>query len=495
MTPSARMRVALIVPNFTWGDWDVNTKWHYIPYALAMIAAMVEDRCEIRIIDAQARDLSPEAFTAELAAFDPELVGISVLVDQYQDAGHRASALIKTWKPSVPVVMGGVYATLNTVEILKRDPHVDYVVSGEGEHVFRDLIRHFQGEGDLPAKGVAYRRDGAIVFGGRADLIKDLDALPLPAYHLIDYPRYVQDAPERRSVDMPPLFPYGRLQTSRGCPFTCSFCQVESISGRAFRSRSTARILEEIRWLKEAFGVRSLVFDDDNLLHSRARAMELFQAMVDQGLAMPWVSIATAAFKLDAELLALMRKSGCEYIDIAVESGVKRVTRDIIHKPINHDHVRKVARLAQEAGIFVAANFIVGFPGETWDEIRQTLRYAEDLNADYVKIFIATPLPQTKLWQICEETGSFRRDFTKQGVRWHAGQIETADFSADDTSILRAFEWDRINFTDPERRKRIAARMRLSEAELLAVRRRTLAGVARSLAENAPVERPVSAGV
>ena len=168
-----------------------------------------------------------------------------------------------------------------------------------------------------------------------------------------------------------------------------------------------------------------------------------------------------------------MKESGCEYIDIAIESGSPRVLKEIIGKPVRLDQAAEMASYARRAGIFVAANFVIGFPTETWEEVRQTIRFAEEVNVDYVKIFVAIPLRHTRLWDLCAETGSFREGYTDGGVRWNEGQIETDEFTARDLSILRAYEWDRINFATPERRAAIAARMRIDESQLADIRRRT----------------------
>ena len=131
-------------------------------------------------------------------------------------------------------------------------------------------------------------------------------------------------------------------------------------------------------------------------------------------------------------------------------------------------------KAAQKEGIYVAANFIIGFPTETWDEIRKTINFAEELNLDYMKLFSLIPLRNTKLWDICEENNYFRQGFSEETRHWSTGQVETKDFKPDDLTILRAYEWDRVNFTDPRKRKRTAEMMGISEEELLEIRRSTL---------------------
>ncbi len=129
---------------------------------------------------------------------------------------------------------------------------------------------------------------------------------------------------------------------------------------------------------------------------------------------------------------------------------------------------------AKKEGIYVAANFIIGFPTERWGEIRQTIKFAEDIDVDYVKLFTAIPLRNTKLWELCEKEHAFKEEFDKSESMWNVGQIETKEFSSRDLTVLRAYEWDRINFTSVEKRRRTAEMMGITEDELLEIRRKTL---------------------
>jgi len=473
-------KVTLVVPNYRWANIDENALWHLTPYNLCMLAAAVRDLCEVQVLDAYTDNMTEEQLTAALRDSDPDLAGVTVMMDQCAPAGHKAAALAKSVLPDRPLVMGGVYVTVNPDRAM-ADPHVDYAVVGEGEYVLRDLIRFLQGQAPRPGKGLSYREKTGVVHTGRSDFIEDLDALPLPAYDLIDFPKHAASA-ARRSVDGPRRLPYARVITSRGCPVGCSFCQVKLIMGRKFRPRSAASVLREIAWLKECYGIQTVIFDDDNLFTDRQRAADIFQGLIDRDLNLSWVSGGTAVFRLDEELLRLMRRSGCEYICIAIESGTERVLKQVIGKPVDYEHARRMVELARSLGIYVAANFIVGFPTETWDEIRATIRFAEGLNVNYVKLFHAIPLRHTKLWELCERENAFKKGFRPSDVCWSAGQIESNAFTSHDLTILRAYEWDRINFTDPEKRRRTAAMMNVDETELLAIRRKTLTGAQSLLA-------------
>jgi magnesium-protoporphyrin IX monomethyl ester (oxidative) cyclase len=334
-----RMRIVLVVPNFRWANWDEFTLWHYTPYNLCLLAAMVKDICDVSILDAYKADMSPAEFKKELKALKPDVVGITVLMDQYAPCGHIAARIAKSVNRRIRVIIGGVYATTNP-DSCAKDSNIDYVVIGEGEYVLRGLILHLAGGSSLPVKGICYRRKGQIVNKGRSDFITNLDALPMPAYYFIDFEKYANSA-HRKSVDSPRRYPYVRITTSRGCPVGCVFCQVEHIAGRHFRPRSPGKVLDEIAYLKKTYGIKSLIFDDDNLFTDKRRAKAIFQGMIDRCLVMPWVAISVAVFQLDRGLIRLMRTSGCEYINIAIESGAERVLKEIVKKPVDYDYAKK----------------------------------------------------------------------------------------------------------------------------------------------------------
>lgn len=469
-------KIILVIPNYNW-DKDgkdcneSNILWHFIPYNLCLLAAVLEreNRYEIKVIDALAEALSIEEFENRIRDEQPDFVGISVLMDFYSYTGHMAAKIVKKINSNIITALGGVHATANP-ELNVQDRNYDYVMCGEGEEMLPQLLCFINGVQKEVPKGVWYIRSGQIINGGRADLISNLDDYPLPAYHLIDYSQYSMRA-ERKSLDGPAAYPYARILTSRGCPYNCCFCQVDKIAGRKFRPRSARNILSEIDWLVRTYGVKSLIFDDDNLLTDRKRAIEIFKNLEKYKLS--WKMIATAAFLLDDELIELMKKSGCVYVDIAIESGTERILHEIIKKPLKLEKAVAVTRKLKEEGIYVAANFIIGFPGETWEEIRQTIKFAEELNADYIKLFNAVPLPGTRLYEMAKEQGALVKNFHSENVNWRNASIETNEFTARDVSILRAYEWDRINFSTYEKRKRTADMMGIAVSELDEIRRQT----------------------
>tara|TARA_Y100000294_G_scaffold153277_1_gene152084 strand:- start:930 stop:2597 length:1668 start_codon:yes stop_codon:yes gene_type:complete len=472
-----KQKVLFIMPNFHWIDEDVNALWDLLPWNLCQMAAMIEGICsDVKIIDAYKENLSKEQLKQEIKKFKPDIVGLTVLMDQYGEAAHIAANIVKNVSKNIINVIGGVYVTANPKRIM-IDKNFDYVVMGEGEYVFQQIVGFYSNACDLPERGICFRKNsnGDVENRGHAAFIKNLDALPKPAYHLIDLLSYTSRFANRRSADQPGGYPYARIITSRGCPEKCSFCQVPSLQGSYFRARSPDNVCDEIEWLKKEYGIKAILFDDDNMFTNMKRGKALLRRMIDRGLSMPWTSIATAVFRLDNDMVDLMVESGCTYIDVAIESGTERVTRDIILKPINFKQAKTMVAYARKKGIFVAANYIIGFPTETWEEIRETIKFSEEINADYTKIFIAIPLRNTEMFDLAQKTKSLIMDPLEADTMWTVGGVIKSDhWSADDLTILRAYEWDRINFTDPKKAKKIADKMGITMDELNNIRKKTL---------------------
>jgi anaerobic magnesium-protoporphyrin IX monomethyl ester cyclase len=198
--------------------------------------------------------------------------------------------------------------------------------------------------------------------------------------------------------------------------------------------------------------------------------LELF---IEKELKLKFIIQAFAIFTLTDEMLDLMVKAGCQGINVAIESGNQRVLSDIVLKPIQLDLLPPKIQKVKDKGLFVLANFIVGYPGETWDEIQETIYFAEHCGADYVKIFVAVPLKGTKMWEQAVNLGVLDKAEDDISVDWRYGQISSNDWTSKDISILRAYEWDRINFSTEQRRKRVAEIWGLSVEEMAVIRKRT----------------------
>ncbi len=463
-------RIMLVIPNQKW--YRKEAFWHLHPYALAILAAMpgIRER-DIKIVDANIDDLSEGQFEDVVRGFRPDLMGASVLANEFGITGHIACECAKHVSPSIVTVLGGVYATTRPADAIRNNA-VDYAVIGEGEYVFPALVRYLEDEGDLPKTGLAFRSASVSVIQERAPFVEPLDALPYPSFCLTDFLRYATES-FKHVVDAPRALPYAKMITSRGCPIGCTFCQVEVISGKITRFQSAKRVVDEMEWLVKEYGVKAIDFLDDNFLGHKGRSEDILAEMIMRDVPVVWNAANVSSWYLNEMLLDLMKRSGCQYVSIAVESGVERVLKHVIKKPVKLPHVKAMVDYAKKLGMDTTTLWVIGSPGETWEEIRETIRVAEWIDADYTKINVATPYPGTELFDMAVEGGYMSPEFDFDDLAWGQATISTEEFGAKELTVLRAFEWDRINFTKPEKRQRIARMMGITLSELDDIRRKT----------------------
>jgi len=467
---NTKKTIVLAYPNQKWVKEDFQTNWNLNPSLLCLLGAMVEDDVHVEIIDAQFYDMSLEEFVDKVEAAHPTYIGISILSTEYKDTLHTAVAALRERLPEPVIIAGGVHVTIEYDDVMS-DPGIDYAVIGNGEYVLRDLLRFLEGQGDRPTIGLVYRDGDKLVVQAKA-IVDDLDALPMPNYDLVRMEDYVNVGP-RSGPLRPPEMPYIRLVITRGCPVGCSFCQVEEISGKKVRAPSAEKVVDELIYLRDRYGLKSFLIDDDNIVIKKKFFKNVLRQIIDRDLNLKFIVGAFAIFALDDEMLDLMVRAGCTGINVAIESGSQRVMNDIVLKPIKLESVKPLIKKIRDAGLFVISNFIIGFPGETWAEIRETITFAENSGADYVKFFVAVPLKGTRLWEMATDIGAISDEDGGARVDWRFSQITSDEWTAEDISILRAYEWDRINFETPEKRKHLTELWAISEEDMQAIRKQT----------------------
>ncbi len=467
-------RVVLFIPN---SRWQGKRPWVMTPHAATILTALLKDSVDFHILDANSANLDEEKCESRLAALEPSVVLISALSVEYHVQYHAALALAKRACPRATTVLGGVYATVLGDEALK-DPNVDYLFLGHAEERVLDfvsLVLSGDKERVRQLPGVGYvDRNGAQVINPVTSYIGDVQSVVKPDYSLLDMEAYLNQNTMAYQFNSNRLA--ASMITSYGCPYNCVFCATRTISGRRVLYRPVDHVLEEVDFLVKEFGVRELLFLDDHLLGSRKRIKAILTALIDRNYDLIWKAATVAAWHLDDDLLELMKQSGCVQMTVSVESGSQRVLKEIIGKPLNLKIVPPIVRKCRELGIACGANFVIGFPGETWDELRETFRFAEECDFDVAHFHVATPLPKTDLYRIASEQGLLPDDFSFTDPRFFGfgqGFITTTEFTPFELSVLRAFEWDRINFSTPEKVARMSRLYGVNEEQLTIHRRQT----------------------
>lgn len=382
--------------------------------------------------------------------------------------------------PDVPVIMGGIYPTVCSEHVIE-DKNVDIAMMGHAEErldSLLSLIEKRQWDIIEGFEGIAYRKDGRDVINPMKHFISDVSEMVKPDYSLVDVDRYL-DA-ERKSISNHVGEAKGRtanIISSYGCPYNCLFCATRTISGRKVAYRPADDVLEEIDFFVREKHVETIIFIDDCLLADKERAEYIFNEIIKREYQIEIQIGTVAAWHLDRNILELMKKAGLSNFGISIESGCERVLHKIIHKPLKLEILPEIVSICRELDILMRANFIIGFPGETWEEIRESLRVAEELDLDMIDIHIATVLPKTELFELATrmnvlpENFSFFQDEVNFG--FGKGNITTEEFTPNELAVLRAYEWDRINFSTPEKRARACRILDITEEELKEHRRQT----------------------
>lgn len=402
------MKILLVTPPFSekerYGKLSaVGTL--YPPLGLAYIAAVAEKEGHVvKVVESEAVGWSYEDIYAEAEDFNPDIVGMPTFLNTIQRCFTIAEGMRKRF-PAVKVVLGGVQVTLNPDEAMAVNS-VDFVIRGEGENVFRQLLLAIEGRMNMAdVRGLIWRDKGAVVSNTPQELIKNLDELFLPARHLFPMEHYHSSSQLRGKRTL-------HMMTSRGCPFRCAYCTSHMTFGKTFRYHSPDRIIQEMRILKDEYGADSIQFYDESFTLNRNRVMNLCDEIILRGVSLPWACF-TRVNLVDRELLHKMRRAGCYQIFYGVEAATQRLL-NIIKKDITIEQIKNAFRWTKEAGIETLASFMIGLPTETLEESYRTIDFAIEINADYAQWQKTTPFPGTELYDICEQHGQIvTKDWTR----------------------------------------------------------------------------------
>ena len=467
-------RLLMVIPNSRWGEKRNRPNF---PFTAFILTAILKDEFNLNIIDANGLSLSEEECQLRMAEFNPEMVLISGQSVEYHLQVHTSLELSKNISKDIITVMGGVYPTVQGKDVLK-DTNMDYIFLGHAEERLVGFLKIvLSGDKkalyDLP--GVGFRdENGEIIINPVESHLSSVKTMVRPDYSLLDITPYLirdtldyQTSSHVRSAE---------ILTTYGCPYNCSFCASWTISGRRVVYRPVEDVLAEIEYFIKEHKVEEVVFFDDCLLMDKKRVYEIFSAFIERKYDLKWKAVNATAWHLDNDILQLLKESGCKQLTISVESGSQRVLKEIVHKPLKLEIVPYIVKKCQELGITITSNFVIGFPGETWEEIRATFRFAEECNFDLIHFFIATPQPETDLYYDARDQGLLPDDFSFFKAEFQGfgrAFITTDEFTPEDLMILRAYEWDRINFKTLEKTVKIADIYGLSLEELEEHRRDT----------------------
>jgi radical SAM superfamily enzyme YgiQ (UPF0313 family) len=366
--------------------------------------------------------------------------------------------------------MGGPHVTLKTDEVLRICSDVDFAVTGEGENTFVKLVdvldesvRLNDGEISDPdnrlpmIKGISYRKNNKVLRQPSAAFIDDLDTIPFPARDLL-----VNQA-SYDSEDM------GLLMTSRGCPYSCTYCAT-SIWDKKVRYRSVNNVIQEIKEVIKTYGTKQFAFKDDSFTVNRKRVIELCNRIVEENIKINW-DCNVRVNGLDEVLLNKMKEAGCNSIKVGIETGSERIMT-LINKKITLEECLRAAKLLKQAGIHWTGYFMIGLPTETKDDMQKTLEFMRKLEPDFASISVYEPFPGTAMFDLGVEKGLVQNerslsDFFEISPKYYYvrninSRIDTMsdeEFKEIESEIKESFH--KYNMAVPRLVKRLKSRSRL----------------------------------
>ncbi len=398
----------------------------FMPIGLAYIAGYLDSKgINAQFIDAEAEKLSNLDVLNRVKNFRGDIVGITCATSTFPYA-LSLSTLLKQHL-NIPIVFGGVHATQSPKDVLKHN-EIDFVIMGEGEITFYELVKEVLGNGNFKdVKGLAYKDKNGIHINESREFIQNLDDLPMPLYKGVPIKKYKPYAYQPTQS-----LPFMTLFSSRGCPFNCIFCETKVMCGKKVRYHSPERVIEDILYLKSKFGVRNFQFFDDTLTVNKKRVEKICELIKENNLDISWNCLSRVD-TVNADLLKKMNASGCELIAFGVESGDDVILKNI-RKGSTVEQARAAFKAAKEANMVIRAFFMIGNPGETKETVLKTIRFAKELDPDFVNFSITTPFPNSELWDLYEKSGYINHNGKLDFTMFHEPVINLPGLSSEELS-------------------------------------------------------------
>lgn len=404
---------------------------------LASTLRRASDRYDIRIYDLRTTGQDYRDLAATVTRYKPDLVGMSSITVEASSLDSAARTVRKTGFQG-PIVAGGPHPTAYPNEILSnRD--IDYLVIGEGEETFRDLVEALDIESD-PTKvpGIVFRKDRSTMYSARRPLIQELDAIPQPAWDLVSFDAYEKF----RSMSALRRNRYANLFTSRACPYKCIYCH--SIFGKKFRARSPENVLDEVKLLIDRHGVRHIEIVDDIFNCDLARSKKILDLLHAEGLSVD-ISFPNGlrCDRLDREFLEKLSRFPFTLICAPIETASPRLQK-LIKKNLNLSRVSEAINWCADLRIYSRGFFMLGFPTETREELEATIDYAVKSRLHTAFFFVVVPFEGTELYQmsldIIKQRGYDYKDHDYLSSPMNISEIMDKDlFKAQRSAYIKLF--------------------------------------------------------
>ncbi len=378
------------------------------PFGICYLASVARNSgFDVKIIDAQALNLSLKNVVEEIIKTKPDVVGVSSTTP----AIHSSFAIIREIKVQIPdcvTLLGGCHISAIPDETMNECRDIDVGVIGEAESIISILLKDLENrETDLSKiNGLIFRQNNRLIKTDSVVPISNLDEIPFPAFDLLPDLKTHYRVPTQ-SVDR---YPSISLITSRGCIGKCTFCDL-TITGRKPRAHSAEYTFELLRWVNKEFGIKSIMFEDDNFLMFRKRLKQLGEIMKKERLDITW-SCTSRVDIVNLEVLKLAKSLGCWQILYGVETGSQEIL-DFYQKKITISKIENAIKLTKEAGLKSKGFIMLGNPLENIETMSQTLRLVLKIPINDISITFFTPYPGAPIYNDIEKYGQFEKNWEK----------------------------------------------------------------------------------
>lgn len=371
------------------------------PTDLMYLAAVAEKAG----LEAKINDYSQNGdYEADLKEFNPDYLVVNIATPTLEhdlDAVKKAKEICPN---VITIAKGAAFLTL-AERIIKEHNELDFGILGEAENTLKEILEE---KPKAEILGLYYKENDEVKFTGNRPFIEDLDSLPFPARHLVDNNIYRR--PDNNKVQ-------ATIKVSRGCPFHCFFCLATPVSGAKVRRRSPENIVAEIKECVEKYNIKNFLFWSDIFNIDKEWTMKLCQAIIDSGLKITW-SANTRADTADLEMAEMMYKSGCRLVSIGVESGSQYMLEKM-GKKITLNDVRRTVKVFKKAKIRIYNYFVIGLPWETEETVEETIKFAIELNSDFISFYTATPLPGSRFYDYALEHNLFDKETSFENAYYY----------------------------------------------------------------------------
>jgi len=485
------MKILLIRPYYYIDKEDCPYQFRE-PLGLEYLASYNREYCDIEIFDMlgiywnkyKKVDDDPRLMRiggalkdllSKINNIQPDAIGITSMFLTEREPLLKLTKALKDSYPNIKIIVGGSHPSCLGRELLINNPYIDILVIGEGEETLKELINKKFGN-LYQIQGLIFKdkHSGKIIWTGDRCPV-NIDSIPHPARDIVPYKNYnktvkyaalrtrlgqrtalnimslisstlIDDLLDKlvnplmkRFGHTPNSFPSAAVVTSRSCPNHCTFCAIQKVWGNKYRMRSADNVIEEIALLHNSYGINHIAVQDDNFTVSKERTIKICKAIVENkfGITLE-ASSGIYIPSLDKEVLTWLKKAGLNFMYLGIESGNQNTLTNIIQKNLDLKKVDEVVNICKELGIKTGGYFIIGFPGETLDNIKQTIDYALKSRLDFARLYLLQPFPGSVMYENCVKNGYLTSDYdyTKTKIFKEKFFIRTPDFEPEQVEEL-----------------------------------------------------------